>query len=82
MIDLCRWGLGVDYPIRVTSAGGRYRFEDDQETPDTHIVNFQFEGRKQITWEGLKLQPAGSEALSHVSSTATRARWPSATAST
>ena len=53
MIDLCRWGLGVDYPIRVTSAGGRYRFEDDQETPDTHIVNFQFEGRKQIMWEGL-----------------------------
>ena len=53
MIDLCRWGLGVDYPIRVTSAGGRYRFEDDQETPDTHSVNFEFEGRKLINWEGL-----------------------------
>ncbi len=53
MIDLCRWGLGVDYPIRVTSAGGRYRYEDDQETPDTHVVSFDFEGRRSITWEGL-----------------------------
>jgi predicted dehydrogenase len=52
-IDLCRWGLGVEYPIRVTSAGGRYRWDDDQETPDTHIVNYEFEGRKQIMWQGL-----------------------------
>ncbi len=52
MIDLCRWGLGVDYPTRVTSAGGRYRFQDDQETPDTHIVSFDFADRKTITWEG------------------------------
>src|SRR5262245_60502827 len=53
MIDLCRWGLAVDYPIRVTSAGGRYRYQDDQETPDTHLVSFDFEGGKTITWEGL-----------------------------
>lgn len=52
-IDLCRWGLGVDYPVRVTSAAGRYRFEDDQETPDTHNVVYEFDGRKAITWEGL-----------------------------
>lgn len=53
MIDLCRWALQADYPIRVSSSGGRYRFEDDQETPDTHIVSYEFDGRKQITWEGL-----------------------------
>ena len=53
IIDLCRWGLGVDYPVRVVSTGGRYRFEDDQQTPDTHLVSYEFEGRKQITWEGL-----------------------------
>jgi predicted dehydrogenase len=53
IIDLCRWGLGVDFPIRVTSSGGRYRWDDDQETPDTHVVSYEFEGRKQITWEGL-----------------------------
>jgi predicted dehydrogenase len=52
-IDLCRWGLGVEYPVRVTSAGGRYHYDDDQETPDTHVVSFEFEGKKSITWEGL-----------------------------
>jgi predicted dehydrogenase len=52
-IDVCRWGLGVDYPVRVTSTGGRFRYDDDQETPDTNTVSFVFEGEKMITWEGL-----------------------------
>jgi predicted dehydrogenase len=60
-IDVCRWGLGVDLPVRVTSGGGRYRYQDDQETPDTHLVSFEFEGRKAIAWEGLSCSrlPAG-----------------------
>jgi predicted dehydrogenase len=62
-IDLCRWGLGVDYPVRVTSAGGRYRYDDDQETPDTNIVTLDFAGRTSITWEGLSCNrmPGGKE---------------------
>jgi len=52
MIDLMRWGLEVSFPTRVTSSGGRYRYTDDQETPDTHTVGFEFPGRKQIVWEG------------------------------
>jgi predicted dehydrogenase len=52
-LDICRWAMGVDYPIRVTSSGGRYAFEDDQQTPDTHCVAYEFEGNKAITWQGL-----------------------------
>lgn len=52
-LDVCRWGLGVDFPTRVTSAGGRYRWDDDQETPDTHEVSFDFPDQKTIAWHGL-----------------------------
>ena len=51
-LDLCRWGLDVDYPTRVVSSGGRYAFDDDQQTPDTHVVAYEFDGNKQITWQG------------------------------
>jgi predicted dehydrogenase len=58
-LDICRWGLGVDYPVRITSAGGRYHFSDDQQTPDTHTVSFDFEGGKTIFWEGLSCNRHG-----------------------
>ncbi len=51
-IDCCRWFLGVDFPTKVTSAGGRYAFKDDWETPDTQIASFEFGDQKPITWEG------------------------------
>jgi len=51
-VDLCRWALGVDFPTRVTAAGGRYRYDDDQQTPDTLSVTWEFDGRT-ILWEGL-----------------------------
>lgn len=51
-IDLCRWGLEVDYPTQVSSSGGRYAYDDDWETPDTQITTFDFDGEKSIAWEG------------------------------
>ena len=37
-LDVCRWGLGTGYPIRVDSAGGRYRYDDDHQTPANRWV--------------------------------------------
>jgi predicted dehydrogenase len=51
-IDCCRWLLGVDYPSKVTSSGGRYAFKDDWETPDTQVASFEFGNNKAISWEG------------------------------
>jgi predicted dehydrogenase len=51
-IDCCRWFLGVDYPTRVVSSGGRFAFQDDWQTPDTQIASFEFGTKKAITWEG------------------------------
>ena len=41
-IDVMRWALGVDYPTKVTSSGGRFAFKDDWETPDTQVIIGQF----------------------------------------
>lgn len=51
-IDVCRWALGVDWPTRVTSNGGRYQFQDDWETPDTQTIAWDFAGGKTMSWEG------------------------------
>ena len=51
-VDLARWGLGVEFPSRVSSLGGRYHFNDVWETPDTQTISIEFPENKLITWEG------------------------------
>jgi predicted dehydrogenase len=52
MIDLLRWGLEVEYPVRVSSNGGRFRYKDDWETPDTQVINLDFAKGVSMSWEG------------------------------
>jgi len=49
-MDICRWGLGVSLPKTVVSTGGKYVYDDDQETPNTQLASFQYDG-KQIVFE-------------------------------
>jgi len=49
-VDIARWGLGVTHPTKVSSIGGKFMFDDDQETPNTLSSNFEFEvaGKKKM----------------------------------
>jgi len=42
-VDIARWGLGVQYPVKVSAMGGHFMFDDDQETPNTLNCAFEFE---------------------------------------
>ncbi len=53
-MDMARWGLGVTYPVRVSAMGGHYMFDDDQQTPNTLVATFEFDGvgkRKMLVFE-------------------------------
>jgi len=52
-LDIARWLLEVDYPTKVTSAGGRYHVDDDWEFPDTQNTAFEFGDAKSISWESV-----------------------------
>ncbi|MBK6389235.1 MAG: Gfo/Idh/MocA family oxidoreductase [Saprospiraceae bacterium] len=52
MIDLLRWGMKADFPVKVSSNGGRYRYKDDWQTPDTQVINLDFKEGMSMTWEG------------------------------
>ncbi|CAL1516370.1 Gfo/Idh/MocA family oxidoreductase [Chitinophaga sp. MM2321] len=61
-LDCLRWFMDVEFPTKVTSAGGRYAYPpDDWETPDTQTLNFEFEGNKAIAWEGRSCDPFNLE---------------------
>jgi predicted dehydrogenase len=60
-VDLMRWGLGVDFPIKVSSNGGRYRYKDDWETPDTQVINMDFNGGVSMSWEGISCNGKSTE---------------------
>lgn len=50
--DLMRWGMQCDYPSGVHSGGGRYRYKDDWQTPDTQVITWEFPNNTFMEWEG------------------------------
>lgn len=64
-MDICLWGLGrSDWPVSVTSAGGKYVWKDDQETPNTQQTTYDF-GDAQMTFDARNL-PTPQEGLNAV----------------
>ena len=50
-MDIARWGMGdVTWPGNVVSTGGKYGYIDDQETPNTQYVSFDY-GDRELTFE-------------------------------
>jgi len=44
-LDYARWGLGVEtQPTRISSIGGKFFFDDDQQFPDTQQVAYEYPG--------------------------------------
>jgi predicted dehydrogenase len=63
LLDVACWGLDVGLPRRVGSMGGTFHFDDDQETPDTQQVLYDYAG-KTITWEHRQWTPHANEGRS------------------
>jgi predicted dehydrogenase len=65
-LDIARWALGVDLPVLTSYTGGRYHFDDDQETPDTADATYDF-GKVGMSWHGSSCLPRKHEKHSFVS---------------
>jgi predicted dehydrogenase len=59
-IDVCRWGLAVDFPREVSSGGETLYFDDDRETPDTHLAVYNF-GDRMLVFESRNWHRRGLE---------------------
>ena len=50
-VDICLWGLSeAGMPRSVVSTGGKYIYDDDQETPNTQLATFDY-GDRQVVFE-------------------------------
>jgi predicted dehydrogenase len=74
-IDITRWMSGQTYPKSVYSTGGIFYYNDDQETPDTHIVNWDF-GTMTVIFEQTLWSPYMKKVPTAVREGASFPNWP------
>ena len=61
-LDIARWALQVDAPVKVTGSAAKLFFgDDDQQTPDTMNITFEFAGGKMLQFEMRNWNPYGLE---------------------
>lgn len=58
-LDIARWGLGRDLPRSVVCTGGKFIYDDDQETPNTQQATYDYDDC-QIVFDVRNL-PTGTE---------------------
>ncbi len=64
-LDICLWGLGRGgWPVSVSSVGGKYAWEDDQQTPNTLQSGWNF-GDAEISFD-VRNMPSPPEGLLEV----------------
>jgi predicted dehydrogenase len=59
-LDVVRMLLGLAAPERVACGGGKYFYDDDQQTPDTQVATFDFPGTC-LVWEQRIWSKTGGE---------------------
>lgn len=52
LLDVARWGMGLQNPESIVAVGGQHAFDDDRQTPDTLHVSYRYpEVSRTIEWE-------------------------------
>jgi predicted dehydrogenase len=59
-LDLVRMVLGLEAPTRIAAGGGKLFYDDDQQTPDTMVVTFDFPTTT-LVWEHRIWSKTGQE---------------------
>lgn len=50
-MDVAAWGMNKGIPSKVYSAGGRYTYEDQAETPNTNVATFTYDDGTMLVFE-------------------------------
>ena len=66
-VDIARWALGVKFPTKASAIGGKFMFDDDQETPNTLNCAFEFNesGKKKMLEFEVRHWMSNGEATVH-----------------
>jgi predicted dehydrogenase len=60
-IDQARWALGVGAPVKASGMGAKIFFDDDQQTPDTMNITYEYGDNRVLIWEMRIWNPYGLE---------------------
>ena len=51
IVDIARWAMNKELPVKVSSAGGRFGYKDQAQTPNTQTSQFTYADGTLLTFE-------------------------------